>query len=303
MSAGALVIGESLVDVVRGGDGSTAEFVGGSAANVAVALARLERPVRFATSYGDDAHGRMLAARLEKAGVELAVDPHALARTATAVATIGSDGAAAYEFDLGWRLNPLLPAPDPDIVHVCSLGAVIEPGATTAYEMVQRLRDSALVVYDVNVRASITGAGPALMEKVTRIAAISDVVKASDEDLAQLFPDLDVMTAAKRVLALGPAAVVVTRGAGGATWVSTNHEVDVAAVPVAVADTIGAGDTFCAAMIDRLWSHDLLGHGSHDALVDLHRDIVVAVLADAARAAAITVSRPGADPPTRAELG
>lgn len=302
MGPGALVIGESLVDVVRGGDGSTAEFAGGSAANVAVALARLGRPVRFATSFGDDDRGRLLASRLDEAGVELAVDPLALGRTATAIATLGSDGAASYEFDLGWRLNPLLPGPDPEVVHVCSLGAVIEPGATSAYELVQQLRGSALVVYDVNVRASITGTGPELVERVHRVAAASDLVKASDEDLAALFPDLGEMAAAKRLLALGPSAVVVTRGAAGATWVSTSHEVDVAAVPVAVADTIGAGDTFCAAMIDSLWSHGILGPASHDALVDLHRDTVVAVLADAARAAAITVSRPGADPPTRAEL-
>ena len=302
MADGALVIGESLVDVVRGGDGRTAEFAGGSAANVAVALARLGRPVRFATSWGDDERGRVLAHRVESAGVELAVDPIALGHTSTAMATIGSDGAATYEFDLGWILNPLLGDVHPEVVHLCSLGAVVEPGATTAAELAERLAAQALVVYDVNVRVAITGVGPHLMERVTRVTALSDVVKASDEDLTALYPDLPVMTAAKRLLGLGPAAVVVTRGADGATWVSTSQEVDVAAVPVAVADTIGAGDTFCAAMIDALWERGLVGGGCHDALVDLHRDDVVDVLAHAARAAAITVGRPGADPPTRAEL-
>src|SRR6476646_6989248 len=104
MGDGALVIGESLVDVGRGRDGSTAEFAGGSAANVAVALARLGRPVWFATSWGDDDRGRVLADRVARAGVALAVDPVALGHTSTAVATLGSDGAASYEFDLGWRL-------------------------------------------------------------------------------------------------------------------------------------------------------------------------------------------------------
>src|SRR5689334_8076014 len=186
MAPGALVIGESLVDVVRGGDGTSTDFAGGSAANVAVALARLGRPVRFATSWGDDDHGRLLRQRVDDAGIELAVDPQALPRTATAVATIGSDGAASYEFDLGWRLNPLLPGPDPEIVHVCSLGAVIEPGATTTYELVHRLRAAALTVYDVNARPSITGTGPDLLALVSRMAAVADLVKASDDDLVAL---------------------------------------------------------------------------------------------------------------------
>src|SRR5687767_4681828 len=102
MSETALVVGESLVDIVRGGDGSTVEFPGGSAANVAVALARLGRRVGFATSWGEDVRGRTLAERLRRDGVELATDPHAVGHTSTAVATIGSDGAASYEFDLAW---------------------------------------------------------------------------------------------------------------------------------------------------------------------------------------------------------
>ena len=102
-----LVVGESLIDIVRGGDGSTTEFPGGSAANVAVALARLDRAVSFATSWGDDARGRVLADWLARDRVELATDPFAVASTSTAQATLGSDGHASYEFDLTWRLNPL----------------------------------------------------------------------------------------------------------------------------------------------------------------------------------------------------
>jgi fructokinase len=303
MGEGALVIGESLVDVVRGSDGTTHELAGGSAANVAVALARLGRPVQFATAYGDDDRGRMLAARLADAGVTPAGDPVALPHTSTAVATIGPDGSATYEFDLAWRLNPRPDALPPGGVHVGTLGGVLAPAAPTVARLAERFARGALVVYDVNVRTAITGAGPQLVDRVARIVATSDLVKASDEDLTALFPDLSDMRAAKELLALGPAAVVVTRGGAGATWVSAAQEVDVAAVPVAVADTIGAGDTFCAAMIDALWELGLAGSSAHDALGDLSRDDVVSVLAHAARAAAITVSRPGADPPTRAELG
>ncbi|HEX6149880.1 PfkB family carbohydrate kinase [Nocardioides sp.] len=302
MSKSALVVGESLVDIVRGGDGSTTEFAGGSAANVAVALARLDRPVDFASSWGDDDRGRVLAERLERDGVSLAVDPHAIGHTSTARATLGSDGHASYTFDLSWRLNPLRDGVDPVVVHTCSLGAVLAPGAEDVLVLLERLREDATISYDVNVRPAITGTGPDLVARVEAVAASSDLVKASDEDLEALYAELDPVTAAKRLLALGPAAVVVTRGQSGATWVSTTHEVDVAAVPVVVADTIGAGDTFCAAMLDRLWARGLLGPNGREALVDVARDAVVDVLSFAARAAAVTVGRPGADPPYRREL-
>ncbi|HYH34126.1 MAG TPA: PfkB family carbohydrate kinase [Nocardioides sp.] len=302
MSETALVVGESLIDVVRGPDGSTTEFPGGSAANVAVALARLDRGVRFATSWGDDERGKLLAGWLARDGVELAVDPHAVARTSSALATIGADGQASYEFDLLWSLHPLQVDPDPVVVHTCSLGAVLSPGAAEVLALLERLREVATISYDVNARPAVTGTGPELVAQVEAVAALSDLVKASDEDLAALYGDPDPIAGAKRLLALGPSAVIITRGAAGATWLTSVQEVDVAAVPVVVADTIGAGDTFCAGMLDALWTMGLLGAGRREALHDATRDAVVTVLAQAARAAAVTVSRPGADPPYRREL-
>lgn len=303
MSGVALVVGESLVDIVRGGDGSTTEYAGGSAANVAVALARLGRSVRFATSWGEDERGALLAERLERDGVQLASDPHAIGHTSTAVATIGPDGHASYEFDLTWRFNPVADVQDVEVVHTCSLGAVLAPGADDVLELLQRMEGSATVSYDLNIRPAITGTGPDLVERVEAVVSRSDLVKASDEDLAALYQGADPITAAKRLLGLGPVAVVLTRGAAGATWLSSGQEVDVGMVPVEVADTIGAGDTFCAAVIDALWDAGLLGGGDRrDALADVPRNTVVDVLAYAARAAAITVSRPGADPPYRREL-
>ena len=152
MTDDVLVMGESLVDVVRAPDGSVTEHVGGSAANVAVALARLGRPVRFATSFADDAHGRMVAAHLDRAGVRLANQPHSIARTSTAVATLDADGAASYEFDLDWDLDPPTVDDAPAAVHVCSLGAVLSPGADVVHDVVSRLRGTALVSYDINAR-------------------------------------------------------------------------------------------------------------------------------------------------------
>jgi fructokinase len=302
MTRDVLVVGEALVDIVRAADGSTREHAGGSAANVAVALARLGRPVRFVTAWADDPRGRMLREHLDRAGVDLATDPHVLTRTATAAATLGADGAASYEFDLEWQIGPVPVEPSPLVVHTCSLGAVLAPGAAAVLALVSRLREVATISYDVNARPAITGTGPDVVQLVERMAAVSDIVKASDEDLAALYPGLGLEAAARAVLALGPAAVVVTRGPDGAIWVTEGGTVEAASQRVEVADTIGAGDTFGAAVLDALWERGRLGAERRDDLRALPADEVAAVLAHAARAAAVTVSRPGADPPYRSEL-
>ncbi len=135
-----LVVGESLVDIVHGADGRTIEYAGGSAANVAVALARLGRPVRFATAWADDERGRVLADHLARAGVALASDPHALDRTATAAATIGADGAASYEFDLEWRIGEVETG-RPGGRCTCARSArSSSPGADQVLELVSGLR-------------------------------------------------------------------------------------------------------------------------------------------------------------------
>ncbi|MEJ7834458.1 MAG: carbohydrate kinase [Nocardioides sp.] len=287
MDTHALVVGESLVDIVRAPDGSTTERPGGSAANVAVALARLGRPVRLATAYADDERGRVLADRLADEGIELASTPHAVARTSTALATIGADGAAAYEFDLEWRLHEVADA-GPRFVHVCSLGAVVAPGADSVLALLERLRGSATISYDVNARPAITGAGPDLVARVERVVSLATVVKVSDEDLAALYPTLRAEDAAEHLRSMGPHAVALTRGDAGSTWYAAGGPVSIAARLVPVVDTIGAGDTFAAAIIDALWD-------------DLDRD-PTEVLAHAVRAAAVTVSRAGADPPYQHEL-
>ena len=283
-----LVVGESLVDIVVEPDGRDNERPGGSAANVAVALARLGRRVRFVTSYADDDRGAAIAAHLGASGVEHAVDPLALARTSTARATIAQDGSASYVFDLDWRFHPVGDL-DPVLVHVCSIGAVLQPGADDVVALLERLRASATISYDVNARPAITGTGSDVVAQVERVAALSHLVKASDEDLEALFPDLSVRDAARHLLALGPRAVAVTRGESGSTWFAAGSEVTVPAVLADVVDTIGAGDTFSAGLLDALWD-DL------DVAPEL-------ALAHAAAAAAVTVSRRGADPPYRHELG
>lgn len=288
MHGDALVVGESLVDIVRAADGATAEHPGGSAANVAVALARLGRPVRFATAYADDERGRAIAQHLAESGVALAGDPVVLARTSTAMATIGDTGSATYDFDLDWQLGRV-EVGAPRFVHVCSLGAVVAPGSDQVNDLLAQVRGSAFISYDINARPAVTGTGPDLVAAVERVATVADLVKLSDEDLVVLYPTFAADEALAHLLSLGPRAIALTRGDAGSTWFSVAGEVSVPAASVEVIDTIGAGDTFTAALIDALW--DDVGRAPAD------------VLAHAARAAAVTVSRPGADPPYQHELG
>jgi fructokinase len=303
MERGVLVVGESLVDIVQTRSGHLHEYAGGSAANVAVALARLDRPVRLATSFAADHHGEMIAEHLAQSGVTLACDPGAVTRTSTARATIGTAGAADYTFDIDWRLLPVPDDEDPLVAHTCSLGAVLAPGADDVLALLQRLRHRATVTYDVNARPAVTGTGPAVVESVLRIVDVADLVKASDEDLEALFPERDYLDSAAALLERGPAVVVVTRGPDGAVWLDRTGPVEIGSRDVVVADTIGAGDTFGAGLIDALWERGRLGAEGRSALAGLPRSEVVEVLEHAARAAAVTVSRPGADPPYRHELG
>src|SRR3954452_14183697 len=209
--AGVLVVGESLIDIVERPDGTTLEHAGGSAANVAVALARLGRPVQFLTALGDDEHGAVLARHLNQSAVGLVGDPHSLDRTATARATIAADGGATYTFDIDWRLGDV-PDLQPVAVHACSIGAVLETGASDVRRLLERLRPNATVSYDVNARPAVTGAGPEVVRAVEEVVALADLVKASDDDLDALYPGEPVQQAVDRLLGLGPSAVVVTRG-------------------------------------------------------------------------------------------
>jgi len=300
-----LVVGESLVDVVVGADGAPREHAGGSAANVAVALARLDRPVRLATALADDRNGAIVATYLGRDRVALATDPETIERTASARAVLGEDGAARYEFDLEWALSPVPAEPVPLAVHACSLGAVVAPGAEEVLATLRRLRGAALRSYDVNARPALTGTGPELVEAVERVVAEADLVKASDEDLAAVYPDLSEEQAVSRLLGLGPVAVVLTRGAAGATWYAAGRgrPVSVSAPTVEVADTIAAGDTFSAALLDALWARGLVGPGAAERIAALPRRTRSKLLAHAVRAGALATTRPGADPPYRAEVG
>ncbi|MCU1433073.1 MAG: PfkB domain protein [Actinotalea sp.] len=301
----ALVIGEALIDVVRGADGTETKHPGGSPANVALGLARLGRGVDLLTWFGADAHGRLLRSHLGASGVEILPGSDSAPRTSVATAVLDGGGAATYEFDLSWHVPERWTSPPeaPLVVHTGSIAAVLEPGGPDVSRILAAHRQSATLTYDPNIRPSLMPPAGETRAVVESLVAVADVVKVSDEDLSWLEPGEHPLDVARRWASSGPALVVVTRGGEGATGITSGgSEVDVPAPPVTVADTVGAGDSFMGGLIDGLWSAGLLGADQRAALHAAEAETLRRVLTRCARIAATTVSRPGADPPTAAEL-
>lgn len=292
-----LVVGEALVDIVRRADGSVVEHPGGSPANVALTLGRLGREPRLLTSFADDERGAGIRSWLEESHVQVQAVP--AERTSTAAATLDATGAARYEFDLAWDLGDVDPAPA-DVLHIGSISAVLDPGGRQVADLVARMRPTTTITYDPNARPALMGDAGEAAARVRELVALADVVKVSDEDLAWFHPDLDPMDAAGDWLALGPALVVVTTGGEGATALTPNGFSWVVAPEVDVVDTVGAGDTFMGALIDGLVGAGLAGDRA--ALRTIEPQVLADILSRCAAAAAITVSRSGANPPWADEL-
>ena len=294
-----LVVGEALVDLVQRADGSRHEAPGGSPANVALTLGRLGRHPQLLTSLGDDERGRAVRGWLEKSGVQ--VTGSGAERTSTATAVLDATGAATYEFDLAWSVDTQLAGPA-DVLHVGSIATVIEPGASDVLRLVEERRENATITFDPNIRPALIDDAGAARARVEQLVGLADVVKVSDEDLRWLRPDQSLSEAAADWLALGPAAVVVTLGGEGAFALTVAGRVSILAPLVTVVDTVGAGDTFMGALIDGLVDADVAGADRRAALRELPLGVLERIMRRSADAAAITVSRPGADPPTREEL-
>ncbi|QEO13812.1 carbohydrate kinase [Agromyces intestinalis] len=294
-----LVVGEALVDIVHRADDSIDESPGGSPANVALALGRLGRSPRLLTSIGDDPHGRSVRAWL--AASEVSVHGLPATRTSTALARLDAQGAATYEFDLEWSVDTSNVA-TADALHVGSIAATLEPGATAVADLLDRHHDRALVTYDPNIRPSLIDDREAVRRQVRSLIARADVIKASDEDVVWLHPGEDIADVARRWSRSGPALVVITSGASGCFAVAPGFELSVPAIAVEVVDTVGAGDTFMAALIDGLLGAGAFGVDARAAIASLEKGRLTELLHRSALAASVTVSRPGADPPLLEEL-
>jgi fructokinase len=296
MSRG-LVIGESLIDIV-GSD----EHVGGSPLNVAVGLARLGRDIDFLTHIAADPYGRRIAEYVNAAGVQLVSGSQNAERTTTARVTFDAHGSAHYVFDLDWRLSGTPMVAPPLVVHTGSIAAVQDPGCLAVASLIDTYRVSATVTFDPNVRPSLLADRDLALARIVHLVERSDVVKVSEEDLRWIDPDRPPEQIARTWQSLGPAIVVVTMADQGAEAVCASGEVRVAARPVEVIDTVGAGDAFMVGLIDALWEQGLLGADHRASLAGIGLDALTEALEAASGVSALTVARAGADLPDRDAL-
>src|ERR1700674_1723778 len=301
-----VVGGEALIDRLPGTDSP-----GGGPFNTARSLARLGIPTQFLGRLSTDAFGRQLRDLLVADGGDLSLTSFGPEPTTLAMADVDRDGHAVYRFvidgtsapNLTPQMVPTSFAPDVNALHVGTLGLVFEPVATTLAGVVEREHGKLLVIVDPNIRPSAllaegrVGAGSGYRARLNRVIAQSTIVKASDADVTWLYPDLDLHSAARVLLACGPRLVVVTLGAEGAFAVQSEGELQVAAPAVKVVDTIGAGDAFGAALLAWLRDHLRL---SPD--LRLERWELEDALEFACLVASVPCTRAGADPPRRAEL-
>jgi fructokinase len=306
------VAGEALVDMVPAPVAGYFELApGGSPANVAVGLARLGVPARLLARIADDMLGRRIRGHLAGNGVLL---DHAVAATeqsSLALVAVGADGGASYDFrvdgtaDWQWTAAELDGALDGPVValHSGSLALTTPPGAGVLRELMARATATATVSYDPNCRPLLMGTPEDVLAGVHEMLAVADVVKVSAEDLLWLCPEATPEAVLEDWLGRGPAIVAVTLGGDGVLGgTSAGVRARRPGVAVTVVDTVGAGDTFSAALLAGLHRRGLLGATARPALHALDEDGLDALLDEAAAAAAITCSRRGADPPTAAEI-
>ncbi|MGF6824692.1 fructokinase [Microbacterium sp. ZKA21] len=286
-----LVVGEALVDIVETA-GVSSEHVGGSPANVALGLGRRGVPVALLTQIAMDTRGLVIVEHLSASGVDVLPESMTASATSTARAVIGTDGQAEYDFDIAWEAFPAPVDLAPRVVHTGSIAAFLAPGAASVVGLL-RSADAAVVTFDPNIRPALVVDRAGALRAYEAVAGLADVVKMSDQDAEWLHPGKSIDGVIDAVLALGPSLVAITLGSDGAVVATADHRVTIPAVSVAAVDTIGAGDTFMASLI-----HSVLEHGT----AGLDAADLTGIGLAAAGAAAITVSRVGADLPWAEEL-
>jgi fructokinase len=290
------VCGEVLIDVLP-----TGPVVGGGPANTAKALARLGHTVDFIDGISTDAYGVNARKELERDGVGLSLSLSSDKPTCTATVLLDSHGSASYEFLIGGTAtfdfaHSWLPDPErlkPSVLHIGTLVTIVEPASSILYEWAVKTAEFAPVVFDPNVRSSVVADRDKYRAAVEKWVGISSVVKLSDDDISWLYPDQSMDEVAKNWIAGGASLVVITRGAQGIIGYTEHGLEEVDGAKVAVVDTVGAGDTVGAILVEGIINHSVSG---------LQGQVLNAVLYRAAIAAGITVSRAGAQPPRLHEL-
>jgi len=295
------VCGEVLIDLIPDASGERTPHVGGGPANTARALARLGHDVQFIDGISSDKYGQMSEKELLDDEVKLDLALKSDKPTCLAIITLNENGGASYQFEIDETATfefsaEWLPDPSrykPQVLHIGTLVTVIQPGADVLFDWALQVAEFAPIVFDPNVRSVVMSDHEKYVEAVERWVSISSVVKVSDDDMAWLYPDQNYEAVAKRWIDAGAALVVVTRGASGLVGFTAVGSVEVPGVKVEVADTVGAGDTVGAIIVEAMIEKGIL---------DLTGDVLKSVLHRAAVAAGITCSRKGAQPPYKHEL-
>ena len=299
-----LCLGEALVDVVKRG-GEISEHVGGSLLNVACVISRLGFRSAIAAWWGKDKYGQMISDYAYDHGVEIIEGCDGAERTTIAYATLDDEGRARYEFDLLWDVPKLPPADELTHLHVGSIGATLQPGARKVVQAVKQMAIRGTVSYDPNARPAIMGSPEEVRGQIEAIIALSDLVKASDEDIEWLYPNTPVEEVMRRWKQLGAAMIVATRGPWGA-YVMLHDERDMLAIDplnVDVVDTVGAGDSFMGGLISGLLDARLLGGAeAKRALRKARWADVQSALHRAVVTSGLTVSHAGAYAPTACDV-
>jgi fructokinase len=294
------VVGEVLIDLILDRDQHLA-IVGGGPANTAKALAKLGVKTYFIDGISTDKYGQMAKAALLSANVLLDYAQYSNKPTCTAKVTLSKSGSASYEFVIEDTAtfdfsDHWLPDPQkikPSLLHIGTLATVIEPGASVLFEWAQSVAHVAPIVFDPNIRPAVLGGRDAYVKKVEKWVAISSAVKVSDEDLNWLYPGKAIDEIVSKWLEKGMQLVVVTLGDKGVTAYRKSEEISVDAVKVDVADTVGAGDTVGAVLVEAI---------VNNGLDKLTGEVLETMLNRAVKAAAITISRTGANPPGKDEI-
>jgi fructokinase len=295
------VCGEVLIDLIPNGSGERVPHVGGGPANTAKALARLGHEVHFLDGISSDKYGQMSRQELLDDEVKLDLALNSDKPTCLAIVSLNENGGASYEFEIDGTATfdfsaSWLPDPSrykPSVLHIGTLVTVIQPGADVLYDWAMQVAEFAPIVFDPNVRSVVMNDRDKYLAAVERWVAISSVVKVSDDDMTWLYPGKQYADVAKRWINDGAALVVVTLGADGLVGFTADGDVEVTGVKVDVADTVGAGDTVGAIVVEAMIEKGIL---------NLTGDTLRAVLNRAAIAAGITCSRKGAQPPYKHEL-
>jgi fructokinase len=295
------VCGEVLIDLIPGADGVRVPHVGGGPANTAKALARLGHDVQFIDGISSDQYGVMSRKELLDDEVKLDLALKSDKPTCLAIVSLAENGGASYEFEIDGTATfdfslDWLPDPSrykPNVLHIGTLVTIIQPGADVLYDWAIRVAEFAPIVFDPNIRPAVMGDRDKYQIAVEKWAAISSVIKVSDDDMAWLYPDQKYQDVAKRWISDGAALVVITRGADGLLGITADGFVEVPGVKIEVADTVGAGDTVGAIIVEAMIEKGIL---------NLTDEVLKATLHRAAVAAGITCSRKGAQPPYKHEL-